>query len=157
MVFMNKVKMFAAAAALLSAPVLLSSCANGAKDDTLPPKREVTAPIQLESAEPQNEPEKKPAVEPETEPLAEPVSAVEAEAAGKPLPATEETAKPAPIELPCSHTVKTNDSLWRLAAHYYGRGSQWKVIYEANRNLIKNPNRLEPGTVLNIPALPAQQ
>ena len=124
---MNKVKMFAAAAALLSAPVLLSSCANGAKDDTLPPKREVTAPIQLESAEPQNEPE------------------------------TEETAKPAPIELPYSHTVKTNDSLWRLAAHYYGRGSQWKVIYEANRDLIKNPNRLEPGTVLNIPALPAQQ
>lgn len=153
---MNKIKMFAAAAALLSAPVILSSCANGTKDDTLPPKREVTAPIQLESADPENEPELKTA-EPVREQTAEPVSAAEAEEAGKPLPVPEEAEKPEPVKLPCSHTVKTNDSLWRLAAHYYGRGSQWKVIYEANRNLISKPDRLEPGTVLNIPALPAQQ
>ncbi|MBO7147539.1 MAG: LysM peptidoglycan-binding domain-containing protein [Lentisphaeria bacterium] len=54
---------------------------------------------------------------------------------------------------PCDHTVKTNDSLWIMAKKYYGKGSQWKVIYNANKTKIKNANRLEPGMVLTIPAL----
>ena len=35
---------------------------------------------------------------------------------------------------------------------YYGSGSQWKRIYEANKSAIKKQDFLEPGTVLMIPA-----
>lgn len=52
-----------------------------------------------------------------------------------------------------SHTVKTGDCLWNLAKKYYGNGSKYTVIYEANKDIIKNPNLIYDGQVLTIPAL----
>lgn len=66
------------------------------------------------------------------------------------------TAPPA-VELPAKYVVKTNDSLWRLSVDYYGKGAKWTVIYEANKDKIKNPDHLEPGIELTIPALPTNQ
>jgi nucleoid-associated protein YgaU len=45
--------------------------------------------------------------------------------------------------------------LWSIAEHFYGDGSQWPVIYEANRALIgDNPNAVQAGWTLTIPDLP---
>jgi nucleoid-associated protein YgaU len=53
------------------------------------------------------------------------------------------------------HTVAEGDTLYGLAEHYYGDGEQFIEIYQANREVLKRPDRLEMGTVLIIPDLPA--
>lgn len=50
------------------------------------------------------------------------------------------------------HLVRTGDNLWKISRKYYGSGSEWKRIYEANKTEIKNKDFLEPGTILTIPA-----
>lgn len=49
------------------------------------------------------------------------------------------------------YTVKSGDSLWSISKRYYGDGSQYKKIYEANKKKIKNPNIISVGQVLTIP------
>ena len=51
-----------------------------------------------------------------------------------------------------TYTVVKGDCLWNLAKKFYGTGSKWKVIYEANQDIIKNPNRIYIGQKLVIPA-----
>ncbi len=50
------------------------------------------------------------------------------------------------------YTVKSGDSLSKIAKHYYGDGSMWHRIYEANRDKIKNPDLIQPGWELTIPS-----
>ena len=52
-----------------------------------------------------------------------------------------------------THTVKYGDTLWNIAKSFYGNGSKYTVIYEANKSKIKNPNLIYPGQVLTIPAV----
>lgn len=47
--------------------------------------------------------------------------------------------------------VKTGNSLWRLAREAYGAGTQYTVIYEANREQIRNPDLIYPGQVFFVP------
>lgn len=49
------------------------------------------------------------------------------------------------------YTVKKGDCLWNIAKKFYGKGSLYKKIYNANKSKIKNPNRIYPGQVLIIP------
>lgn len=49
------------------------------------------------------------------------------------------------------HTVKKGDNLWNIAKKYYGNGASWKKIFEANKNLIKNPNLIYPKQKFVIP------
>ena len=49
--------------------------------------------------------------------------------------------------------VKTGNSLWRLAREAYGAGTQYTVIYEANREQIRNPDLIYPGQVFFVPNL----
>lgn len=52
-----------------------------------------------------------------------------------------------------SYTVKKGDNLWNLAKKYYGDGSQWRKIYDANKDVIGgNPNLIYPGQQYTIPA-----
>jgi nucleoid-associated protein YgaU len=51
-----------------------------------------------------------------------------------------------------SYTVVSGDTLWAIAKRYYGDGSQYPRIYDANRDKIKNPNLIYPGQELVIPA-----
>lgn len=48
-------------------------------------------------------------------------------------------------------TVVAGDSLSKIAKRAYGDSSKWKQIYEANRDLIKNPDLIHPGQILRIP------
>lgn len=50
-----------------------------------------------------------------------------------------------------TYTVVRGDCLWNIAKKYYGNGSQYTKIYNANRDKIKNPNLIYPGQVLTIP------
>jgi len=50
-----------------------------------------------------------------------------------------------------TYTVKSGDCLWNIAKKFYGNGSQYTKIYNANRGKIKNPNLIYPGQVLTIP------
>ncbi|MBS5301756.1 MAG: bifunctional metallophosphatase/5'-nucleotidase [Clostridiaceae bacterium] len=50
-----------------------------------------------------------------------------------------------------SYTVKTGDSLSRIAKSQLGSASRWKEIYDANRDKIRNKNLLYAGMKLTIP------
>lgn len=50
-----------------------------------------------------------------------------------------------------SYTVVKGDTLWGIARRYLGAGSKWNTIYEANKDIIKNPNLIYVGQVLEIP------
>ncbi|MGG5812070.1 LysM peptidoglycan-binding domain-containing protein, partial [Falsiroseomonas sp. CW058] len=53
--------------------------------------------------------------------------------------------------------VQPGNNLWRLARAAYGRGVRYTVIYEANREQIRNPNLIFPGQVFAVPPTgPAQ-
>lgn len=50
------------------------------------------------------------------------------------------------------HVVQKNDSLWKIAAAFYGDGTKWTVIRDANRDLVGGDGeRLRPGMTLVIP------
>lgn len=67
-------------------------------------------------------------------------------------PRREETASPAPAAAQ-TYTVVKGDCLWTIAKRFYGNGSRYTVIYDANRSVIGgNPNLIHPGQVLTIPA-----
>ena len=49
------------------------------------------------------------------------------------------------------YTVQAGDNLSTIAERFYGR-QDWKRIYDANRDLLDDPDRIAPGQVLRIPA-----
>lgn len=68
--------------------------------------------------------------------------------------AAAEAAKKAII---AEHTLKADETLSHLALKYYGSAYEpyWRVIYEANKELIgPNPARVRPGMVIKIPVKP---
>jgi len=51
------------------------------------------------------------------------------------------------------YEVVSGDSLSKIAKREYGDANKWKKIFEANTDLIKDPNKIYPGQKLKIPAL----
>ena len=49
------------------------------------------------------------------------------------------------------HTVKSGESLSKIAKKYYGDPMKYKKIFEANTNILKNPDIIHPDQVLVIP------
>ena len=47
--------------------------------------------------------------------------------------------------------VVKGDNLSKLALKYLGNANKWKVIYEANKSVIKDPNLIYVGQTLTIP------
>jgi nucleoid-associated protein YgaU len=50
-----------------------------------------------------------------------------------------------------TYTVAKGDSLSKIAKHEYGDANQWRKIYEANKDVIKDPDLIYPGQSLRIP------
>ena len=51
------------------------------------------------------------------------------------------------------HTVASGDTLGKIAKHYYGNAMKYPAIFEANRDILKNPDVIHPGQDLAIPNL----
>lgn len=49
------------------------------------------------------------------------------------------------------HTVKSGESLSKISKKYYGDPMKYKKIFEANTNILKNPDIIQPGQILVIP------
>ncbi|MFC4688910.1 LysM peptidoglycan-binding domain-containing protein [Dokdonia genika] len=51
------------------------------------------------------------------------------------------------------HTVASGDTLGKIAKHYYGDAMKYKEIFEANADILKNPDVIHPDQELVIPNL----
>ena len=49
------------------------------------------------------------------------------------------------------YTVQKGDSLSRIAKHLLGDANAWKQIFEANRDVLSDPDKIFPGQTLKIP------
>ena len=50
-----------------------------------------------------------------------------------------------------THVVASGDTLSKIAQKYYGDASLYTKIFEANRDVLKDPNKIFPGQKLRIP------
>lgn len=51
------------------------------------------------------------------------------------------------------HEVKSGDSLSKIAKQEYGDANKWQLIFDANTDILKDPNKIFPGQKLKIPPL----
>ena len=51
------------------------------------------------------------------------------------------------------YVVVAGDSLSKIAKREYGNASEWKRIFEANQDVLENPDKIFPGQKLKIPPL----
>ena len=51
------------------------------------------------------------------------------------------------------HTVVSADNLSKIAKAYYGDANKYPVIFEANKPMLSNPDKIYPGQLLRIPPL----
>ncbi|MSQ24346.1 MAG: LysM peptidoglycan-binding domain-containing protein [Chloroflexi bacterium] len=63
---------------------------------------------------------------------------------------------PSPSAAPAGRTyvVKDGDALTTIAAQVYGDASQWRFVFEANRDQLSSEDQLQVGQTLRIPPLP---
>ncbi len=59
----------------------------------------------------------------------------------------------APVVQPESrfYTIQKGDTLWKIAATALGKGARYPEIYEANREVILDPDKIYPGQKIRIP------
>lgn len=69
---------------------------------------------------------------------------------------TETPAQPEQPEQPAgdpqTYTVQSGDCLWDIAARELGSGLRWSEIYELNRDILSDPDRIQIGQELVLPA-----
>jgi len=53
-----------------------------------------------------------------------------------------------------TYTVVQGDSLSKIAKREYGDANKWRQIYEANKDVIKDPDLIYPGQTLRLPPSP---
>jgi nucleoid-associated protein YgaU len=111
----------------------------------------------LEFERQKKDPKKKPAAQPAAAsnetgtavPTVSDTAMASSEPAPEPMTAEQIAAA---ASLPAEYTVEKDDTLQKIAKKFYNSYSKWTKIYDANKDKIKNPNFVKPGTVLTIPA-----
>jgi len=61
-------------------------------------------------------------------------------------------AEPTQTESSQTYTVVAGDSLSKISKKFYGDANHWRRIFEANRDLISDPDEIYPGQTLKIPS-----
>jgi len=51
-----------------------------------------------------------------------------------------------------TYTVQAGDSLSKISKQFYGNANEYTKIFEANRDVLSDPNKISPGQTLKIPA-----
>lgn len=52
---------------------------------------------------------------------------------------------------PVFHEVKKGDTLWKIAEQALGNGARYPEIFEANKPMLSDPDKIYPGQRLRIP------
>lgn len=52
-----------------------------------------------------------------------------------------------------TYTVQPGDTLWKISKEMYGAGGKYMTIFEANKPMLSDPDKIYPGQVLRIPNL----
>jgi nucleoid-associated protein YgaU len=96
--------------------------------------------------------EEKPAAPAPVAPPDQNVAAAPAEPAQEPAAAEDKADRQAP---PAAGQVviQPGNNLWRISRVIYGRGVQYTVIYEANRDHIRDPDLIYPGQIFATPGV----
>jgi nucleoid-associated protein YgaU len=47
--------------------------------------------------------------------------------------------------------IQPGNNLWRISRVLYGSGTKYTLLYEANKDQIRNPNLIYPGQVFKTP------
>ena len=50
-----------------------------------------------------------------------------------------------------TYTVKSGDTLSKISKEFYGEANKYNQIFEANKPMLKDPDKIYPGQVLRIP------
>jgi nucleoid-associated protein YgaU len=87
--------------------------------------------------------EKKPTAQPQPAPPVTNTSSTSNKATPQSTPAT--------AAQPKMYTIKSGDSLSKIAKQFYGDANQWSKIHKANLDKIKDPNLIHPGQEIVIP------
>lgn len=66
-------------------------------------------------------------------------------------PAAASTAGAAPPAQATFYTVKSGDTLSKIAKEHYGDANRYGEIFDANRPMLKDPDKIYPGQALRIP------
>lgn len=63
-----------------------------------------------------------------------------------------EMTEPPPAETKVEYyTIEKGDTLWAIASKFLGNGNKYTDIFEANREVIKDPDLIYPGQKIRIP------
>jgi len=54
-----------------------------------------------------------------------------------------------------TYTVVSGDSLSKISKHFYGDANHWRRIFDANTDILKDPDEIYPGQTLKIPSAPS--
>ena len=73
----------------------------------------------------------------------------------KAAPAAEAPPAEAPAAAEAAETrfyiIERGDTLWKIASEAYGNGARYTEIFEANREVIEDPDKIYPGQKIRIP------
>ena len=54
---------------------------------------------------------------------------------------------------PVFYSIQKGDTLWGISSEFYGNGSKYPLIVEANLEVIKDADKIYPGQSIRIPEL----
>ena len=57
---------------------------------------------------------------------------------------------------PQSYTIQPGDTLSSIAKQFYGKSHLWRLIFEANQDILSEPSRIRPGQTIKIPSQPQE-
>lgn len=82
--------------------------------------------------------------------------AAEAAQAETAASATQETAATPAKPKEGRVVIQPGNNLWRISRVLYGSGAKYTMLFEANKDLIRNPDRIYPGQVFKTPSVAAK-